>query len=338
MTEPSTIRDVARGAGVSIATVSRAFSHPDRLSEKTLKKVREAAKALNYKPNYLSQVFRTNQSNTILVMVPDLANSFFTRVLSGIEKVASDSGYSLLLSDTRDSYEKEAACVDLWDTSRVDGIIQLGKTSIEEICPERDVSTIPFVHAIESSEATIAPTVRLNNVKASHDITKHLIDLGHREFALIGGPKNSQITTYRLDGFTSALEAAGLSCDVERCKFGAFQMHTGKQLAKEIIDAHQEVTAIVCMSDDLAIGALKYIRQAGKMVPQDISIVGFDNVNYSEYSQPALTTVTQPAEQLGAAAMNSLSEMLGPSDVVNKAIQFEADIVIRESCGPRRSS
>ena len=338
MTEPSTIKDVARHAGVSTATVSRAFSHPDRLSEKTLKKVQKAAAMLSYKPNYLSQIFRTNRSNTILVMVPDLANGFFTRVLSGIEKIASDAGYALLLSDTQDLFEKEAACVDLLDSSRIDGIIQLGKTSIEEICPDRDVTKIPFVHAIEASEATNAPTVRLDNVKASRDISKHLIDLGHEEFALIGGPKNSQITEYRLQGFLSAMKMADLKCEVDRLRFGAFQMDTGRLLAKELVDMHPSVTAIVCMSDDLAIGALKAIREAGKRVPEDISVVGFDNVKYSEYSQPALTTVTQPAKRLGAAAMVSLYEMLGQSKVTNGSVQFEAEIVIRESCGPNRNT
>lgn len=332
-TNPASIKDVSRHAGVSTATVSRAFSDPERLSEKTLKKVHASAKALNYRPNFLAKTFRSRRSDTILVMVPDLGNVFFTRVLSGIERVASDAGYSLLVRDTQDDLGREQDGLGMIVSRRVDGILQLGKTPIESLITDGDAGSIPFVHAIEASKQTLAPSVTLDNISASTEITQHLISLGHKRFGILGGPKDSQITQDRLKGILEALGENDIPQSSSQVIYTNFNMVSGQLAAQDLLGKKPDVTALICMSDDLAIGAIKHIKTIGKSVPDDISVVGFDNVAYSEFFDPSLTTVAQPAESLGSEAAKMLLSKIHGSDVQQGRKVLEANIIVRESCG-----
>jgi len=333
-TSPANIKDVSRHAGVSTATVSRAFSDPERLSEKTLKKVRASAKSLNYRPNFLAKTFRSRRSDTILVMVPDLGNGFFTRVLSGIETVTSDAGYSLLVVDTKDDLARERDGLDMIVSRRVDGILQLGKTPIETLMREGDEKGVPFVHAIEATDQTNAPSVTLDNVLASADITQHLITLGHKRFGIIGGPKDSQITLDRQEGVFLAFKQNKIPRADSQIVYTKFNMTSGQAAAETLFRTAPEITAIICMSDDLAIGAIKHIKNSGKSVPGDVSVVGFDDVAYSEFFDPALTTVVQPAELIGSESAQILLQKISqPSEDAGQKI-LTAKIIVRESCGP----
>lgn len=329
---PTNIKDVSRHAGVSTATVSRAFSDPERLSKKTLAKVNASAKALNYRPNFLAKTFRSKRSSTILVMVPDLGNVFFTRVLSGIEQTTSEAGFSLLVIDTKDSLERENEGIGMIVSRRVDGVLQLGKTPIETLTDVDDMNTIPFVHAIEATEDTDAPSVTLDNVSASSKITKHLIGQGHKRFGIIGGPKDSQITCDRLEGVLLALEDEHIEHSSSQNIFTNFNMPSGQLACAKLFEDNSDLTALICMSDDLAIGAIKQLKSTGKLVPDDVSVVGFDDVAYSGFFDPALTTVTQPAELLGAEAARLLLDKLSGSSDQNFRKVLQADIVVRESC------
>ena len=330
---PTNIKDVSRHAGVSTATVSRAFSDPKRLSEKTLAKVNASAKALNYRPNFLAKTFRSKRSNTILVMVPDLGNVFFSRVLSGIEQTTSEAGYSLLVIDTKDDLGRESDGIDMIVSRRVDGVLQLGKTPIETFATEDDIDTIPFVHAIEATDDTDAPSVTLDNVSASSKITRHLIGHGHKRFGVIGGPKDSQITCDRLEGVLLALNNENIEHSSSQNIFTNFNMASGQLACAKLFEDNPDLTALVCMSDDLAIGAIKQLKNIGKRVPDDVSVVGFDDVAYSGFFDPALTTVAQPAELLGAEAARMLLGKLSESSDQNFRKVLQANIVVRDSCG-----
>jgi len=329
---PANIKDVSRHAGVSTATVSRAFSDPERLSKKTLAKVNASAKALNYRPNFLAKTFRSKRSNTILVMVPDLGNVFFTRVLSGIEQTTSEAGYSLLVIDTKDDLGRESEGIGMIVSRRVDGVLQLGKTPIETLTSEDDMDTIPFVHAIEATDDTDAPSVTLDNVLASSKITRHLIGHGHQRFGIIGGPKDSQITRDRLDGVLLALDNENIEHSSSQTIFTNFNMASGQLACAKLFENDPDLTALICMSDDLAIGAIKQLKSIGKLVPDDVSVVGFDDVAYSGFFDPALTTVAQPAELLGAEAARMLLDKLSGSSEQNFRKVLQADIVVRDSC------
>jgi len=266
-------------------------------------------------------------------MVPDLGNVFFSRVLSGIEQTTSEAGYSLLVIDTKDDLGRESDGIDMIVSRRVDGVLQLGKTPIETFAAEDDIDTIPFVHAIEATDDTDAPSVTLDNVSASSKITRHLIGYGHKRFGIIGGPKDSQITCDRLEGVLLALNNENIEHSSSQNIFTNFNMASGQLACAKLFEDNPDLTALVCMSDDLAIGAIKQLKNIGKRVPDDVSVVGFDDVAYSGFFDPALTTVAQPAELLGAEAARMLLGKLSESSDQNFRKVLQANIVVRDSCG-----
>lgn len=327
----SDIKAVSKLAGVSIATVSRAFSDPAKLSPATLQKVKRAADQLNYIPNSIASQFRRKRAGAVLVMVPDLANAFFAQVLSGIESIASDSGLSLLLSDTHDELRNEQSCIALVRARRVDGVIQLGARRLEEIAQGQDVRDILFVHAIEPPEESLHPSVRINNLLAAEQIVEHVISLGHRNIGVVGGQEASGITRQRLLGYRAALSNHGIRFDPDAIEYGAFSLSNGFESARKLLDRRSDLTALFCMSDEIAIGAMKAVRLRGKKIPDHLSITGFDNIAIGGYIDPPLTTVNQPAEGMGAMAMQMLVAQLEGSSQACQNVVLPAEIVIRAS-------
>lgn len=326
------IKDVAKRAGVSIATVSRALSDPDKLATRTRERVIAAINELNYRPNSHALSLRSRKSNTIIVMVPDLANPFFSNVLAGIEKVAAANRYSMLLADTHDDISIERQCVQQLSAKRVDGIVQLGARTAEELLDGRPGSEIPFIHAIESSAPTECPTVAIDNVRAAHDIASHLVSLGHKKIGIIAGPKDSAITGFRLTGYFEALKAGGIDPESVPCEYGTFHLASGEAAAATLLlQARPKLTALICMSDELAMGAIKGAHDIGMSVPDDLSVVGFDNIPASAYYIPPLTTVTQPAKKVGVLSMTILLAMLNGDDIPKNHNTLYADLVVRRS-------
>lgn len=332
------IKDVARHAGVSIATVSRALSDPDKLAPKTRERVMAAINELHYRPNSHARSLHSRKANTFIVMVPDLSNPFFSNVLSGIEKVAAANGYAMLLADTHDDIEIERQCIGQLNAKRVDGIIQLGARTAEELLGGRDVSEVPFIHAIESSANTSCPTVAIDNVQAAKDIAGHLISLGHRRIGIIAGPRESSITQFRLEGYRQALEAGGVAWNEVPCEYGPFLLQSGEASAATILHRQPGLSALICMSDELAMGAIKSAHDLGKSVPTDLSVVGFDNIPASAYYIPALTTVTQPAAKVGSLSMTILTALMNGEEVPQTRNTLHADLIIRRSTKPHEGT
>ncbi|GAB5459004.1 MAG: LacI family DNA-binding transcriptional regulator [Henriciella sp.] len=326
------IRDVSQLAGVSVATVSRAFSDPDKVAEKTLKNVRRAAAQLNYTPNSLAQIFRTKKTNTVVVIVPDLSNAFFSRVLSGIEKVASAAGLSLLLANSHDQSEIEKTCIGMVKANRADGIIQLGARTLEMLAQGEATKDIPFVHAIEAPLNGLTPGVGIDNVQAAQSIVDHLIGLGHKRISVIAGQMESEITLNRLEGYKRALAASGIAFSPDRVMHNSFSLKGGAVACESLISSGADFSALFCMSDEMAIGAMRTLKERGFVVPESVSVVGFDNIEMGEFTSPALTTVTQPARRIGEKAMALLLERLnGQSSQDTHHHLLPAELVIRES-------
>ena len=304
------IRDVAKLAGVSPATVSRAFSDPGKLSELTLKRVREAAETLKYKPSTLAQLFREKRTNTVLVMVPDLANVFFARVVSGIERVAVEKGFNLIVSDTRDDAAIEAVGVEMVETYRADGVIQLGERPLSQLHHDGEKCTIPFVQAISADPRGHYPTVGIDDRKSAAMMATYLLSQGHRRIGVLAGLENRLVTQERLLGFRDALAGKSIPLDKALVEFGAYSMAGGEAAASRLLARQNNLTALFCMSDEIAIGAIRAAHDLGYALPDDLSISGFDNIEFGKYCTPPLTTVMQPAEQIGAAAMVLMCDML----------------------------
>ncbi len=330
----ATIRDVSRIAGVSVATVSRTLSKPDKVSEKTRQIVQEAIEKTNYKPDILARNFRTRKSSTVVVLVPDIANPFFSRVIRGIEQSAQKMGYAVLLGDTQGLRDREITYANMVKTSQADGIIQLDCHIPFE---DKNDRSAPIVNACDCVRGTDMPTVQLDNIAAAEKMANHLISLGHKNIGVISGPENSTITNDRLRGLKKALENAGLEYSPSNRMYGDYSIHSGAMAAVELLEKENPPSAIFCMNDEMAIGAIRQTKKMGLNVPGDISISGFDDINFAEFCDPPLTTISQPAEEFGTNAMTMLFELMNGTEPENKNIYLPFELVIRNSTGRARN-
>jgi len=325
----STIRDVAKEAGLSTGTISKALSAPKTVSPKNLAKVQSAIKKLNYKPNMLSQKFRNKQSNTIVVLVPDIANLFFAQLISGIENVAQRQGYSVLLGDTKDDIKREQEFINMVETRLADGIINL-RPFIEgdSMLPKDDVISV----SAAGCENTPYPSVRIDNAGASQKVVEYLLSLGHKRIGVISGLAKNPHTKDRLSGYKSALEKAGITFEEELIYEGDFNYWSGLNAAEYFVRMKENMpTAIFSMNDEMAISAMKGFLNHGKRIPEDISITGFDDRKVSRYLTPALTTVSQPAQKMGEQSAELLLQLIDGKKPNQTEFIMPYDFVIRES-------
>ncbi|GIX21847.1 MAG: DNA-binding transcriptional regulator CytR [Gammaproteobacteria bacterium] len=326
----SNIREVARLAGVSVATVSRALSHPEKVAPATLEKVQAAIAELDYRPNMLARNFRQARAFAIVVLVPDLSNSFFATVIRAIEDRAQQRGYVVLLGDTRDSRVRERSCLRLVETRLADGVIQLSPHATAH--PDRD--EILCVYAC-GCENTPAPSVRIDNVRAARTVVEHLLALGHRRIGVISGLRDNPHSRDRLKGYKQALRAAGLAFEPSWVAEGDFTLASGLEAARRLL-ARREArpTALFCMNDEMAIGALRAAKTLGLEVPKQLSVTGFDDIRYAPYTDPPLTTVAQPAEAMGRAAADLLLDRIEQRAGDNELVVLPFEFIVRGSTGP----
>jgi len=329
------IRTVSKLAGVSVATVST-FSKPDTVSESAREKVEAAAKAVGYRPNSLARNLRSKRSHTIVVLVPNIANPFFSRVIQGIEAAAQKSNYSILLGNTNNDIEREADYANMVLTAQADGVIQLSaRDPFAELPAE---SRPPLVNVCECYEAAFSPKIQLDNAGAASAMVEHLIALGHQQLGIIKGPSNSPLTRERLAGCQTAMERAGLEIRPNAIIEGDFTSLSGFRNIDALLCLRKRPTAIFCFNDEMAIGAIRRIRDLGYSVPGDISVAGFDDIALSSYCDPTLTTIKQPAETFGEKAVKTLCEIidgaLAPQSHTKLILPYE--LVIRGSTAPVR--
>lgn len=335
----SNIREVARLAEVSVATVSRTLQQPDLVSLKTRNKVLAAVKAAGYKPNLMAVRFRSGKTHNLVVLVPTVANVFFARVISGMQEAAHEKQYALLLGNTLGDDEMEAAYARMVQTSQADGLIQLRAHNPFDTLQQPDASDdsqalLPMVNACEVLDKAPCPTVVLDNRAAACAMTEHLLALGHRRIAMIKGPARSPLTRDRVAGYRDALQAAGVPFAEELLSPGNFSLQSGFQAAGDLLALPNPPTAIFCENDEMAIGAMQRIKQQGLHVPADISVAGFDDISFAAFADPPLTTIAQPAEEFGRTAVRLLIDVLeGKLSKAPKVI-LPFDLVIRASTGP----
>jgi LacI family repressor for deo operon, udp, cdd, tsx, nupC, and nupG len=327
----SNIRKVALAAGVSVATVSRALTNPEKVSDESLKKVHDAIKAVGYRPNLLARNFRAAKSFSVVVLVPDITNPFFSQVIQAIEDRAQQKGYAVLLGDTRETSKREQEYVNRVETRLADGVIQLRPQSMSS-----STQKIPWVNAC-GCEGTPGPSIRIDNIAAIKSIVGYLISLGHQRIGLISGLKDNPHSVDRLQGFKAGLAAAGIAFEQELVAEGDFTLWSGQNAAKQFLRLKQMPTAICCMNDEMALGAIQSLKAAGLRVPEDVSVTGFDDINYAKYWDPGLTTMAQPAEEIGKLAMDTLLRIIDGEDLASAEVVLPTDIVIRNStCPPQR--
>ncbi|BDG42999.1 LacI family DNA-binding transcriptional regulator [Saccharococcus caldoxylosilyticus] len=325
------ISDVAKLANVSTATVSRVLSNSGNVTKETTEKVLEAIQKLNYQPNILARQLRKLETKTILVVVPDITNTFFSKVLRGIEHVAIENDYQVLLGDTGNNIERERGYLNILRQRKADGMILL-TARLESHLLEEIASEFPVVLACEYLEGSTIPTVSIDNISSARKATEYLIHLGHRRIGFISGPLNVILSRDRLKGFRQAMAQHNIPIESFLVQEGDFSFKSGYNMMMKFLALDQPPTAVFASNDEMAIGAIKAIKSKGLRVPDDISVVGFDDIQFASIYEPALTTISQPMFEIGKKAMELLIKLINKDELKKSQYILEDQLVIRETC------
>lgn len=340
------IQDVAQAAGVSTATVSRALSNPELLTQATREAVAQAIRATGYRVNRAARNLRRQQAGAVLVLVPNLGNPFFSQILAGISSGFAGSDRSVLIADTAEVTGPNRRLVDYFLDARIDGMISLdGNLSGDELAQLAEHRLADrVVFACEWVPGWDSPSVRSDNAAGARVAIRHLHDLGHRKIAHVTGPAGNVLTRVRRDAASEERRLLNLPTRDDWIIRGDFSLASGHRAARQILAMADRPTAIFCASDMVAFGLMAGLVAGGVRVPEDISVVGFDDIEQSEYSIPALTTIRQDRPALGRRAAELLLAQLAHAELEDAAEAAPAEpamietidvtLVARASSGP----
>jgi len=307
----TTIRDVAKRAGVAPITVSRVLNNAGYVKSETRQRVEHAAAELHYVPNMLAHSFRSNRTNTLALVVTDITNPFWTTVARGVEDVASAAGYSVFYCNTDESEAKQAQYLAALLRRRVDGVLLAPATSDGAPVQALLRQKVGVVVIDRRVEGVAVDTVRGDSQGGAYQLVRHLTELGHRRIALLGGPPDLSVSRERAVGYAQALCEVGAPVDPALQLFGAFAVESGRRMMQALLALPVRPTAIFAASNFIAAGALQALRAAGLRTPDDLSVVVFDDLPDPYVTAPQLTVVVQPAYALGQTAAQRLLERIG---------------------------
>lgn len=289
-----TIQEVAEQAGVSVATVSRVINNPSIVTEKTRLKVQNIITKLNYEPSVLGRNLRTSESRLLLALIPSISNPFYTEIINGIEDIAIKQGYNILLCATDSSPNREDIYFNLLKSRLADGIISMDPTVNKAKLLEL-ASKYPVVQCSEYDEDGSISYVTINNELAAYHAVRYLIKIGHKKIALINSHKKYLYARERRQGFEKALKEFDLPINPDWIyNTDSLGFEQGQLAMRHLLTVTERPTAVFAVSDILAIGALKEINTNGFHVPNDIALIGFDKISFSNMTHPTLTTISQP--------------------------------------------
>ena len=335
------IKEVAEIAGVSIATVSRCVNSPEKVTERTRLRVEDAIRQTGYSPNTLARNFRRGRTNLVMVVLPTVGDPFFAAIMRGIRTAARTRGYSIVIEETQLNTMTADEIGAMLVSKQTDGIILLASMSPfgTEILSAQSRRRLPIVIGCEkiSPELADLPSVHIDNVAAAQDATGYLVSQGHERIAMIYGLETSLLTRDREVGYRNAMRQAGLTIDDSWVVEGRLSIAGARKATRELLNQENHPTAIFCANDEMAIGCLHEVKAAGLTVPDDVSIMGFDDIRYAEVTDPPLTTISQPGEEIGERVMYRLCrEIDSEGDVGRKPEIVPHKLVIRQSVAPPR--
>lgn len=329
------IYEVAKRAGVSPSTVSRVLSQPDVVSAKTRSRVLRAVNVLGYTPNSTAKNLRTARTGKLLVTVPDISNPFFSLILQGIEDAAQREEYAVLLGDTQHDERREQRYALMLSSKEADGLIFLGHR-LPEAAQARIRSAAPrcapVVNGCEFNPRLGVPSVHIDNDRAAADAMTLLYDLGHRHIGVVSGPLMSPLSRDRLRGASSVARLRGGEDLV--VVGGDFTVESGADAAARLLAMPHRPTAIFCFNDEMAMGVLDFARRTGVTVPDRLSVIGFDDIRFARYTQPALTTIAQPMREIGEGTVKLLLSILADDSVTPASVTLPHRLVVRGSTAP----
>lgn len=327
----TTIREVAESAGVSYATVSHVINNTRVVSPETRERVLTAMAELNYRPNALARSLRQGKTNTLGLVLPDSANPFFAEISRGIEDEAFNKGYSVFLCNTELDTQRELFYVDVLSKKQVDGIIFVAAGDQADSLDFLVRQGMPVVMIDRN-----LPNVQVDAVLPDHQLggflaTRHLLALGHTRIACIAGPSSITPSAERITGYRKALEQADLPYDEKLVIRGDYHAQSGMEITDSILKMEPRPTAIFALNDLMALGALRAAAEAGCSVPRDLAVVGYDDLELSQYTNPPLTTVAQPKKEIGVQAVSLLVERILQKSRPPRRVVLPPELIVRRS-------
>ena len=328
-----TIQDVAKRASVSTATVSRVLTQPERVAKATRRRVLKAVEQLGYQPNLAARTLRTLKASKLLLSVPLISNPVFGDLIHGAEQAAREAGYAVILGETRLYAEQEDAYSAMLASREVDGILFTSPTippPLQQLIAKSG-GRAPIVNACEFDPGFGVSSVHIDDSGAAGAAIEHLIELGHRRIGIVSGRTSATTTGRRLEGAKGMMARHGLT-DTLFIRDGDFSIERGMAAAQELLQ--DKVTAIFCFSDEMAIGALKGISDAGLSCPDDISLVGFDGIRFGRFTDPPLTTIVQPSIEIGQTATRLLIDTISGRRTEISEVVLPHRLDVRGSTAP----
>ncbi|RYZ00844.1 MAG: LacI family transcriptional regulator [Chitinophagaceae bacterium] len=331
-----TIHDIARELQVNAATVSRALNDHPAISARTKEAVRKAARRLHYQPNSIAASLRSGHSRILGVLIPSAEITFFGSVVHGIERVAAERGYTVLLYQTNESEEGERKGVETFLRSRVDGVLASIAKGTRDLAHLQDLKRrgVPLVLFDRVAADTGAPSVSIDDGAAAFLATEHLVQQGYRRIAYIAGPQHVPIWKERLQGYRRALKKYGLPADRSLVRTGDVSIASGAACMESLLQLPEPPDAVCCVEDYTALGALKSLRAAGIDVPRQVGVVGFANELFGQYIDPSLSTIDQQTIRMGEEAARLFFELSAAASFYSaepKRIVLEPQLIIRRS-------
>ena len=325
-----TIKDVAKQAGVSISTVSRVINDSKPVTDEVKQKVLDVIKETGYIPNPLARSLVTKKSQLIGVIVPEVSDSFVNEILNGIEEVAKMYDYEILLANTYSDKAQELKCINLLRAKQVEGIVMISWKVEEEHINYIQNCGIPASYISKTARDYDIHTVSVNNTEATYDMTKYLIEKGHKDIAFIMTSQDDTVLEMeRLSGYEKALKEKNIKINKDLIKYGETTYEAGYSSMKELLNEGKVPHAAFVTGDEAAIGAINAICDAGYRVPEDISVAGFNDVKIAKIYRPKLTTVHQPLYDMGAVAIRMVIKLINKEPLESKKIELPYRIVER---------
>lgn len=330
------IKDIAKIAGVGVSTVSRVINRHADVKEETRQHVMEIIEKYNYIPNNSARNLKRTDSTDIGILIKGMYNPFFARMVETIEKKLSYEGYSAIIHYNIDNTKDIDAAYEFITEKKLKGVICLGGDFDQLTDKEIQRLRVPFILAStnvpDSIDKRIFSSVIIDNEMAAYSAVSHLIESGHQHIGLIStGTEDKSIGTIRTEGYIKALKEYGIEKRDNYFEVGAYTFETGFEAMERLIQKAPELTAVFAISDVMAIGAAKAIRAHGLNIPEDISLIGFDDIDYAEYYNPPLSTVHQPVSEIANAAAKLMIDILD-DDSAHQHVVFKTELVIRETC------
>ena len=331
----ATIEDVAALAGVSIATVSRAINEPTKVAEETRRRVTEAVARTGYTTNAMARSLRMRRSNMILILAPDVGDPNFSNILVGLETEASKRGYGLLIGNTQNDPSRETDYLRFISSNQADGLILFTGHLPFGFGEGQDETRLPPMVAVsEPVPGQDIPFVGVDNFEGARVAAEHLVSQGHRRIAFVGRQPGREINRLREDGYRAALSQAGIVPDPRLIIDGDGTTESGRAAAELMFVRDALPTAFLCVNDTTALGVVIALNARRYELPRQFSVMGFDDISFSSFISPSLTTMKQPRHRIGEAAMELLLGLLAGDQPKTREVLFRAELIVRNSVSP----